>query len=99
MAFCASHQLANIPLWMVSSCGIVVKDVIVQHITPLTSQLSYLPSLGPTLGTRFSLSWAYYPFCRGSLDTGPTVVDREQNTITDINDGIYSRLRCEFQDL
>ena len=41
----------------------------------------------------------YYPLHMGSLGTGPTVVDREQNTMTDINNGIYSRLRCEFQEL
>ena len=79
--------------------GIVVKDVIVQLITTLTSQLSYPPAIGPTLGARFSLLWAYYPLHRGSSGTGPMAVDREQNTITDINNGIYSRLRYDSQEL
>ena len=100
MTFCAGcHQLANIPLKMVSSCGVAVKDVIVQLITTLTSQLSYPPAMGPTLGARFSLSWAYYPLHRGSSGTGPMVVDREQNTITDIYNGIYSGLRYDSQEL
>ena len=93
MAFCASHWLANIPLWMVSSCCVVVKDVMVKLIITLTGQLSYPPAIGPTLGARFSLSQADYSLHRGSLGTGPTAVDREQNTITDVNDGVYSGLR------
>ena len=99
MAFCASHWPANIPLWMMSCCGILVKDVIVQLITTLSSQLSYPPAIGPTLAARFSLSRAYYPLHRGSLGTGPMAVDREQNTIIDICNGVYSRLRYEFQEL
>ena len=45
------------------------------------------------------MSQAYYPLHRGSLGTGPTVVDREQNTLTDICNGVYSGLRYEFQEL
>ena len=90
---------ANIPLWMVSSCGVVVKDVIVQLIITLTSQLSHQPAIGPTLGARFSLLLAYYSLHRGCSGTGPMAVDREQNTITDINDGIYSGLRYDSQEL
>ena len=45
------------------------------------------------------MSRAYYPLHRGSLGTGPMAVDREQNTITDIYDGIYSRLRYDSQEL
>ena len=93
MAFCAGHQPADISLWMLSSCVTVVKDGIVQLLTTLTSQLSYPPAIGPTLVARFSLSWAYYPLHRGSLGTGPMAMDREQNTITDICNDIYSRLR------
>ena len=76
-----------------------MKDGIVQLIITLTSQLSYPPAIGPTLGARFSLLWAYYSLHRGSLGTGPMTVDREQNTITDVYDGIYSRFRCEFHEL
>ena len=41
--------------------------------------------------------WGYYPLHRGSSGTGPTAVDREQNTITDACDGIYSGLRYDPQ--
>ena len=99
MAFCACHWPADIPLWMVSSCSVVVKDVIVQLIITMTSQLSYQPAIGPTLDTRFSLLWAYYSLHRSSLGTGPTAVDTEQNTLTDINDGVPSRLRYDSQEL
>ena len=76
-----------------------MKDVIVQLFITLTSQLSYPPAIGPTLGARFSLSQVYYPLCGSSSGTGPTAVDREQNTITDIDDGIHSRLRYDSQEL
>ena len=99
MGFCIGHWPANIPLWMVSSCSVVVKDVIVQLIITLTSQLSYPPAIGPTLGARFSLSQAYYSLCRGSSGTGAMAVDREQNTITDNSDGVYSGLRYDSQEL
>ena len=99
MAFCAGYRPADIPLWMVSSYCVVVKDVIVQLIITLTSQLSYPPAIDPTLGPRFSLSQAYYSLCRGSLGTGPIAVDREQNTITDINNGVYFGLRYDSQEL
>ena len=99
MAFCAGCQPADIPFWMMSHCSILAKDVIVQLITTLSSQLSYSPAIGPTLGTSFSLSWAFYPLHRGRSGTGPMVVDREQNTITDIHNGVYSGLRYEFQEL
>ena len=82
---------------MMAHYGILVKDGIVQHITTLASQLSYPPAIGPTLGTRFSLSWAYYSLHRGSSGTGPIAMDREQNTITDVCDGIYSRFRYDPQ--
>ena len=42
---------------------------------------------------------AYYPLCRGSSGTGPMVVDREQNTVTDVCNGIYSGLRYDPQEL
>ena len=60
------------------------------EIVTLTSQLFYPPAIGPTLGASFSLSWAYYPLHRGSSGTGPMAVDREQNTVIDDKDGIYS---------
>ena len=41
----------------------------------------------------------YYPLHRDSLGTGPRVVDREQYTIIDVYDGIYSESRCEFHKL
>ena len=59
-SFCAGHWPTDIPLWMVSSCCVVVKDVMVQLVITLTGQLSYPPAIGPTLGARFSLLWAYY---------------------------------------
>ena len=99
MAFCAGCQPADIPLLVMFCCSILVKDVIVQLITTLSSQSSYPPAIGPTLGARFSLSQAYYPLSRSILGTGPTVVDREQNTIIDICNGIYSGWRYEFQEL
>ena len=43
--------------------------------------------------------WAYYSLHRGSSGTGPMVVNREQNTMTDINDGVYSGLRYGSQEL
>ena len=45
------------------------------------------------------LSRAYYPLHRGSSGTGPMTVDREQNTITDIYNGIYSGLRYDSPEL
>ena len=39
---------------------------------------------------------AYYSLCRGSSGTGLTAVDREQNTITDVNDGVYSGFEVWF---
>ena len=39
----------------------------------------------------------YYPLCRGSSGTGPMAVDREQNIITDVCNGIYSGLRYDPQ--
>ena len=95
--FCACHWPADMLLWMMCHCGILVKDVIVQLITTVSSQLSYSPAIGPTLGTRFSLLWGYCPLHRGSSGTGPMVVDREQNTITDVCNGIYSGSRYDPQ--
>ena len=71
----------------------------VQLIITLTGQLSYPPAIGPTFGARSSLSQDYYSLHRGSSCTGSTAVYREQNTITDINDGVYSGLKYGFQEL
>ena len=75
--FCAGTGLADMLLWMMSHCCILVKDGIVQLITTLTSQLSYPPAIGPTLGARFSCHGCYYPLHRGSSGTGAMAVDKE----------------------
>ena len=43
------------------------------------------------------LLWGYYPLHRGSSGTGPTAVDREQKTLADVCNGIYSGLRYDPQ--
>ena len=42
------------------------------------------------------MSWAYYSLSRGSLGTGPMAVDREQNTVNDVKDGVYSGFEVWF---
>ena len=77
---------------------ICIKTNIHEEKTPIEFALRFVgdmtcwEGLGETI-----LLQGYYPLCRGSSGTEPMAVDREQNTITDVCNGIYSGLRYDPQ--